>query len=367
MEQLNLQPVKTKSAQPVFSQVLNQFEFILEQDVAALEDKLAKFVDAPFCVAVSDAASGIALALRTAGIGAGDRVLCAALGCAVPVQGIMLAGAAPIFVDVNPNTYTVDPFCVEYALGKLARSEEKMPRALIATDLFGAPCHYGQLEEVCRQRGMTLIEDFTGAFGARFAGGQAGNFGRFSVASFASPSPLDELGGGAVFCRDEEDARRLAGMRRVNRQEFIGELGTAIPCMSSTDTALINEKLEDVARQNQLRQKAAARYRKMLRGKVRMQQLVSEGESIYSQFVVALPRARARSLVSSRLYSMNIPCGAPVCGKQTGHSDWNRVMLINTLAVSDRLLSLPIHPYLSDHLVDYICECLMRAIDGGGF
>jgi len=336
-------------------------ELILGEEIRDLEKRLAVWVGAELCVAVSDAASGIALALKAAGIGKGDQVFCAALGCALPVQGILMAGALPVFVDINPNTYTADPFCLEYAINKLKRDCREIPRALIATDLFGAPCHLSELEQICESRGITLIEDMSGAFGARYRGRALGSFGRFSVTSFASPGLLAELGGGAVFCRNEEDAAQIAALRRAGRQQCMDE--SRIPYMGSADASLIWMRLESLGEEHLRRRKAAARYRENLMGKVRVQQMVEGGESVYSQMVVTLPGPGIRAQVTKYLFHMNIPSGLPLCGLQKSCNDWNRAMLINTHSLSDRLLALPIHSHLSRHVVDFICESLLSAID----
>ena len=137
----------------------------------------------------------------------------------------MLVGASPLFVDINPNTYTLDPYCLESTLNKLRRMGRPVPSALIATDLFGAPCNYAALEEICRSRGIAVIEDLSGAFGAEVNGRPTGSFGRFAVASFANPSPL-EVGGGAVFCQQDEDA---AGWNPAPNKTATGLEGPAIP------------------------------------------------------------------------------------------------------------------------------------------
>ena len=366
MEQLSLRPEELRDMETgtyALAEALlpEPMELILGEEICVLEKRLAAWVGTNRCVAVSDAASGMALALLAAGIGRGDRVICAALGCALPVQGILLAGASPVFADINPNTYTIDPFCLEYVLGNLKRNNEPPPRALIATDLFGAPCHYIELEKICQSRGMALIEDMSGAFGAKYLGRPAGNFGRFSVASFASPGPLEEMGGGAVFCRDPDDAQSVASLRRINRQQHI-EPGNHIPFMASADAALTKLRLDSLRDAHRRRRKAANHYRRVLTGKLRLQQVVEEGESVYSQLVVALPKAGNRAVVTKRLFQMNIPAGPPLCGMQSADTAWNRTMLTNTHALSGRLLSLPIHSHLNGPTVDFICDSLLSAM-----
>ena len=369
MEKLNFRHKAVQEAQKgsaaARALALEPVELILGKEVYELEKRLAAWVGAEHCVAVSDAASGIALALGAAGVGEGDSVMCAALGCALPVQGIMLAGGAPVFADINPNTYTIDPFCLEYALGKLGRNKLPIPRAIIATDLFGAPCHLTELEQICRARDIILIEDMSQAFGAKYLGRMAGNFGRFSVASFASGGPLEEPGGGAVFCRSQSDAAKISSLRRALSQQSI-ELGpdSRAPRIASADASLTCARLDNLEQEHERRRKAAARYRQNLAGKVRMQQTVEGGQSVYSQLVVALPKDVSRPAVAHRLFEMNIPGGPPLCGTQSADTEWNRTMLVNTRAVSERLLALPIHPHLSGPVVDFICCSLLEAIGG---
>ena len=338
-------------------------ELILGKEVYELEQRLAAWVGTERCVAVSDPASALALALRTAGVNAGDLVICAALGCALPVQGIMLAGGVPVFADINPNTYTLDPFCLEYALEKLRRNKYETPRALIATNLFGAPCHLTELEQICRSRGIELIEDMTASFGAKHHDRMCGSFGRFSVASFASPGPFDEPGGGAVFCRSQGDAEKISALRRTVSQQRI-DLGPDIrtPRIGSADASLTDMRLDGMEEEHELRRKAAARYRKNLAGKVRVQKLVDGGQSVYSQLVAALPKGADRPEVIRRLFELNIPSGPPLCGVQSADTEWNRSMLVSTRALAERLLSLPVHAHLNEQVVDFICQSLLEAI-----
>ena len=336
-------------------------DIILDEEIRALESHLAGWVGSSHCIAVSDAASGIALALKAVGVRKGERVIAAGLGCALPVQGILLAGALPVFADINPNTYTIDPFCVEYALGKIKRNGQPFPRALIASDLFGAPCHFAELEQLCNRYGIALIEDLSGALGSKYKGKHTGNFGRFSVTSFACPWPLMDMGGGAVFCRDEGDSAKIAALRRGSRQQRI-EPESRAPYINSADASLTRTRLDSLGEDHTRKEKVIARYRENLMGKMRMQQVLPGSESIYSQLIVALPKAESRASVISRLLKSNIPSGPPLCGQQTADSDWNRTMLANTHALAGRLLSMPIHPYLSGQVVDFICESLLESV-----
>ena len=335
-------------------------EAVLGEETGLLEQNLAEWVGAAHCVSVSDPVSGIALALKAAGVERGDRVICPALGCALPVQGVLLASATPLFADVNPDTYTLDPFRLEYTLGKLRSSGENMPVALIAVDLFGGPCHLAELEQVCQNYGIALIEDISGAFGASYLGRKVGSFTRFAVASFAAAGHLEEPSGGAVFCREKQDAAKVAALRCLCRQQSPTP-GCRMPYMRSADITLTHLRLESFEHEQAGRQKAAQRYRLNLADKVQLQQPMPGGESVYSQFVVALPGGQ-RQRVMQQLLRQGIPCAPPPCGVQTFSGCDRSDLLTNARLLSDRLLSLPIYPHLSVSLVDFICEELASAL-----
>lgn len=348
---------------PALAEMIND---ILNEDRPLLERRLARYTGAQHCVALSDPADGLAMALLATGVQPEDRVLCAAMGCTLPVQAIALAGCQPVYVDVNPNTYTIDPCCVEYSLRKLRRMGEAVPRVLIATDLFGSPCSYPALQTLCDREGITLIEDLSGALGARLEEQRAGSFGRFAVAAFGPPFLPEEPGGGVVFCREERDAFRLANLRNVEYQSNPGEHLPGVPAMRHTDAALIDAALEEFDSRLAKRRAVAEMYRNYLEAKVRLQQIAAGGQSAYSQLVVALPKAANRSSIVEKLRGQDIPCGAPACGVQTVHSDWNWVMLVNTMAVAERLLALPLHEHMRESTVEYICRCLLQALAGEG-
>ncbi|MCL2856364.1 MAG: DegT/DnrJ/EryC1/StrS aminotransferase family protein [Oscillospiraceae bacterium] len=335
-------------------------ELVLGEETRRLERSLASWVGAEHCVAVSDPVSGIALALKAAGVNSGDRVICPALGCALPVQGVLLAGGIPLFADVNPDTYTLDPFQLEYTLDKMRGEGEGVPSALIASDLFGGPCQLIELEQICESHGVTLIEDMSEAFGAEYLGRKVGSFVRFSVASFATNSLWDEPGGGAIFCRDEEDAVRVAALRRQCREQSL-QPRSRIPYMRSADVTLTHARLESFEQEQAGRQKAALRYHANLEGKVQFQQLIEGGESVHSQLVVTLPDQR-RGEVIQRLIGMGIPCNLPHCGIQTLSGYDSGELLANASILAGRLLCLPIYSHLNVKVVDFVCEGLLEAL-----
>lgn len=344
-----------------------QQDLISSQDTLELEGQLADYVGAERCISVESATSGLLFALKAAGIGSGDPVLCTTFSYFATAEIIRLAGGVPMFVDINPNSFSIDPFCLEYVIGRCIRSKQPIPKALIAVDLFGLPCNYDNLEEICERHSIILIEDMAESFGAAYHGRRTGSFGRMAVASFFPARSLSVLGeGGAVFCHNAQDAQRLQSLRRKVRLQ--GERGILCSGGSHLDTvqaSLVSEKLQIFDQELEYRRMVAKRYRERLTGSVKMQ-IIGEGyDSAYTQFVLSLPNAAARENMIEGLQQHHIPCcaynPAPVL-LQHSRQNWDRVALVNTQSVAQRLATLPIHPYLSNRIVDYICDHILELV-----
>lgn len=372
MEQVDLQRLyKRVDLEPptAYEWAQQTVQMIFDEDVRGLEERLAAYVGAADCVALSGPADGVALALRAAGAGEGDAVLCTALESAHVVQGIERVGATPLFADLNPNTYTMDPYCLDYALGKLRRGDKPAPKALVATGLFGMPCNFAELGALCRREGIVLIEDMGDAFGARAGGARAGSLGRYAVASF-SRSGAAEDGGAAVFCRNARDREKLRVHRPcaqlvMHPEEY--EDGRRAPRPDGArrdrmEAGVVRAQLEEYDEHRKMREQVAQQYARRLKGAVRLQRPTPDALGAWTQLVVALPSAALRDGVLRELHGRGIPCTVPQLAPLAGGGEWNAVMLVSTMALAGRLVSLPIHPYLSGHVVEYICDSLMEAV-----
>lgn len=332
------------------------FTIDAEREIKFLERRLAAYVGAKQCVLTPSGTAGLLTALRAAGVADGDGVMCTAFSFFSTAEIIALAGAVPVLVDTNPNTFNIDPYCIEYVLKKCDRTKAKLPKALVAGDLFGLPCDFDAIEEICARYDITLIEDMSGAFGASYKGRKSGGFGRFSVASFFPARPLGGIGdGGGVFCRSRSDADLVTTLRGKNydRQPF-----------DFVQASLAGEKLSNYSDEMARRQLVAARYRDNFKGYVKVQHVGDDYISAYTQFVVALADSHQRENVIEALGESHIPCSIPHCARREQSADaWERVVLTNTQQAAQRLLALPMHPYLSIHVVDFICECVMMAAE----
>lgn len=325
-----------------------------------LESSLADYTGAAHCVTTFSGTTGLMMALRAAGVRDGDGVLCSAFSFFATAEIIVLSGAVPVLVDTNPNTFCIDPYCLEYVLKKCTRTKQPMPRALVAADLFGVPCQFDAISDICERYGVEVIEDMSGAFGALYNGQKTGNFGRFSVASFFPARPLGGIGdGGGIFCRTREDAELL---------EHLRDTGYSPHAFDMVEAEVISEKLKIYDEELARRQVVAARYRDNFSGYVKVQQVPENCESAYTQFVIALADCGQRERVMDALREKHIPCSVLHCvqGERLPKSEWERVILTNTQTAAQRLLALPMHAYLSNHVIDYICESVMETVERHG-
>lgn len=184
--------------------------------VDAFERELAEMVQVPHVAALSSGTAALHLALRLAGVGPGDEVICPTLTFVATASPITYLGARPIFLDVSPKTWTLDPGLLEDELAERARTG-KLPAAVIAVDLYGQCADYDALSAVCDRYGVPLIEDAAEALGATYHGRPAGSFGQAAVFSFNGNKILTTSGGGALVSNDPgwiEKARFLATQAR---------------------------------------------------------------------------------------------------------------------------------------------------------
>jgi dTDP-4-amino-4,6-dideoxygalactose transaminase len=184
--------------------------------VDAFEKELASLVGVPYAAALSSGTAAIHLALRLVGVGPGDTVICPTLTFCATANPIIYQGAAPIFIDADPATWNMDPDIVSDVLRDLAR-RDRLPKAVLAVDLYGQCADYARLLDICSAYGVPLIEDAAEALGASYQGKMAGSFGKCGVFSFNGNKIITTSGGGMLVSHDSrliEQARFLATQAR---------------------------------------------------------------------------------------------------------------------------------------------------------
>ncbi len=346
--------------------VAEESRFIGGAEVAQLEERLAEYVGAKRCITCGSGTDALTLMLAAAGIGRGDAVFVPDFTFFATAEAVSRTGAAPLFVQPERDTFNLSPIALRRAIAK-AREEGVRARAILAVDLFGLPADWPQLEEIAAENGLLLFEDAAQGFGGEADGRRACSFGLAAATSFFPAKPLGCYGdGGAVFTDDEGLAELVRSLREHGRGENKYE-NLRVGCNSRLDTvqaAVLLAKLEAFRRYELAAvRRAAALYTDGLRGLRATLKTPCQPPGCrpaWAQYTVRFSGPEERESAMKRLRAAGVPfaiyyprpvsrqeaygCGAP---EQTV-SDW----------LCERVLSLPIHPYITDSEIERVCAAL---------
>jgi dTDP-4-amino-4,6-dideoxygalactose transaminase len=323
--------------------VLNSGRYILGSEVAKFESEFAEYLGISYAVGCGSGTDALVLAMRTLDIGRGDEVIVPSHTATATVAAVALAGATPVFVDVEPDFYTLDP-------GAVIEACTERTKAVIAVHLYGQAADMDALLATTRARGIRLIEDCAQAAGAEYRGHKLGTLGDISCFSFFPTKNLGGMGdGGAVVCHDPELAARLRRLRQYGWDESrISREPGMNSRLDEVQAAILRVRLRYLDVDNSLRRQQAARYRGELSGfPVGLPDERDGALHVYHLFVIRTPDRDAlqRHLESSAI-SPGIHYPVPV-HRMPAFDDGSR--LLTTEALVREILSLPIFPGLEEN------------------
>ena len=345
--------------------------FIMGKPVKELEAELAAYVGVKHCVSCANGTDALTLALKTWGIGKGDAVFVPDFTFFSSAEVVSLEGATPVFVDVDKDTFNLDAADLEEKIGETVAKGELTPKVIITVDLFGLPADYPRIRKIADTYRLLILEDGAQGFGGEISGKKACGFGDISTTSFFPAKPLGCYGdGGAVFTDNDEWAALLDSYRVHGKGQFKYD-NVRIGMNSRLDTlqaAVLKIKLKafreyEVADIN----RAAARYTEKLQGKVKTP-VVPEGYySSWAQYTIRLDSKEQRDALQAVLKEQGIPTMVyypTPTHDQTAYK--NLKVPVGSCPVAEQLchtvLSLPIHPYISEEDIDSVCEGILTFI-----
>ena len=343
--------------------VLDHGQFVNGPEIAELETRLTDFCGAGDCVGLSSGTDALLVALMAAGVGPGDRVLVPAFTFPATAEVVLLTGATPVFVDVEAETTNISSATVRAALEKA--SDGAAPKALIAVDLFGLPADYSELEPLCDERGMLLIDDAAQSFGAQDNGRRVGTLAPVTATSFFPAKPLGAYGdGGALFCRDAEDGVLYRSIREhgQGKERYdVARVGLNAR-LDSFQAAVLLVKLDVFAEELERREALAQRYDRCLEqiGGVSLPARRGGVQSAWAQYTIQVDD---RDEVRAELDAGGVPTAVyyprPLHFQPAyvDHGDGPGSLPVAE-SVCERVLSLPMNPYLEDADVDQVCAVL---------
>lgn len=350
-------------------EVINSTSFILGKQVKELEEKLAEYAGRKYCVTCGNGTDALVLALKAMNIGSGDAVFTADFTYFASAGCISLVGATPVPVDIDLRTFNMSPEALEKQIEKVLNEGKLHPAAIIPVDLFGQPADFEKIIPIADKYGLKVLEDAAQGFGGSINGKRACSFGDVSATSFFPAKPLGCYGdGGAVFTDDEAMDARLRSLRANGRSPVDKYDNIEVGQNSRLDTlqaAILLPKLKafdeyEVDAVN----KVAAWYTERLEGKV-VTPAVPEGFiSSWAQYTILLPSKEKRDELQKKLKEHGIPSmiyyprGIHQQGayKELNLSDADYP---NTIEAAGRVLSLPMHPYLTEAEVLEITEIIL--------
>ena len=358
------------------ARVLDHGRFIQGPEVDALEEKLAAFAGVAHCVGVSSGTDALQVAMMAEGIGRGDAVFLPAFTYTATAEVPLVLGATPVFVDVEEATFNLDLADLERRVGLVAREGRLRPRAVVGVDLYGLPADWPAIRTLCDRHRMFALDDAAQAFGARLHGKRLGGWADATACSFYPTKTLGCYGdGGAILTDDAERAALYRSLRThgegASRYEVL-QIGMNAR-LDSIQAAILLEKLTLLEGELAARTRAAGWYAERLGPPVAAPKETPGSESAWGIYSVLLPDAAARDRAQSALRAAGLPSAIyypKPLHEQPAYRAAHASALVGgpppPLPVSEdlcaRVLSLPMHPYLTEAQVARVADAVMSAV-----
>jgi UDP-2-acetamido-2-deoxy-ribo-hexuluronate aminotransferase len=357
------------------ARVLDHGAYIMGPEVKTFESRLAVFGQAEKAISCANGTDALALPLMAWNVGPGDAVFCPSFTFAATAEVVPWVGASPVFVDISPDTYNIDPQKLEAAIEAVKRGGALTPKVVIAVDLFGQPADYPAIRAICDRHGLKLIADSAQGFGCTLNRLHPLHWADVTSTSFFPAKPLGCYGdGGAVLTNDSTLAELMDSVRvhgKAVKSDLDGKsfdhdpkyLNMRIGMNSRLDTlqaAILVEKLAMFPEEIELRNRVAARYEEGLSGYARTPQVIDGGVSVWAQYVIEHDdrdrlaiHLKAQGVPSMVYYPVPIHHQPPYRNYPQGPGG---------LDVTDDkikiVLALPMHPYLPEADQDIIIQAI---------
>lgn len=348
------------------AKVLDEGKYIMGPQVAELEKQLAAFCGAKRSLSCANGTDALQLALMALCIKAGDAVFVPSFTFAATAEVVPLVGGTPVFVDVLPDTFNMDPESLKRAITH-AKSLGLKPACVIPVDLFGLPADYDVLIAIARENGMKVIGDSAQGWGGVYKGRVTGSLCDISTTSFFPAKPLGCYGDGGALFTDDNELAMLIDSFRVHGKGSHKYYNERIGLNSRLDTlqaAILLEKLAIYPDEIEARQRVAQRYTAALSGHYESPFIPEGLKSIWAQYTLKTKSTAEREAFQKRASAAGVPTVVyyPVpLHQQNAYRDFPGDPA--GLSVSDdlagRVISLPMHPYLTAEVQDRIIAAVI--------
>lgn len=346
--------------------VLAHGQYILGPEVAELEEKLTAFTGAKYCITCANGTDALQIAQMALGIGPGDEVITPGFTYIATAETVALLGAKPVYVDVDPRTYNLDPSLLEAAI-------TPRTKAIIPVSLYGQCADFDAINSIAIKYGIPVIEDAAQSFGATYKGKRSCNLSTIACTSFFPSKPLGCYGdGGAIFTNDDELAKVLRQIARHGQERRYQHVRVGVNSRLDTlQAAILLPKLDILEEEVTLRGQVAAHYSERLQAIggdifvsngasniIAIPHIEPHNTSTYAQYTV---RVHDRESVQEKLYKAGVPTAVhyPIpLNKQPAVADRTAILPVGD-EVAEQVMSLPMHPYMDAEVIQRIVQSLV--------
>ena len=352
--------------------------YIMGPQVRELEAQLAEYVGVKHCLTCANGTDALTLGLKAWGIGPGDAVFVPDFTFFSSAEVVSLEGATPVFVDVHEETFNLDASDLELAIQRVLTDGQLKPRVIVAVDLFGLPADYKAIRAIADKYGLLILEDGAQGFGGTIDGKRACSFGDIATTSFFPAKPVGCYGdGGAVFTNNDEWAALIESYRVHGKGQFKYD-NVRIGLNSRLDTvqaAVLQVKLKAFAEYElDTINVAADRYSERLKNIVATPVIPAGFRSSWAQYTLRLKDKEQRDALQAALKAEGIPSMVyypKPMHLQTAFASLSfraerqavsRNLCPTATILCDRVLSLPMHPYLTEEQIDTVCTAVKNAL-----
>lgn len=334
--------------------VLDHGQYILGPEVAELEQRLGEFVGAKYCITCANGTDALQIAQMALNIGPGDEVITPGFTYIATAETVALLGAKPVYVDVDPRTYNLDPALLEAAI-------TPRTKAIIPVSLYGQCADFDAINAIAAKYGIPVIEDAAQSFGASYKGKRSCNLSTISCTSFFPSKPLGCYGdGGAIFTNDDQLATVLRQIARHGQDRRYHHIRVGVNSRLDTlQAAILLPKLEIFEEEIALRQQVADNYDRLLAeaGIETTPYIEPHNICAYAQYTI---RVQDRDALQARLKEAGVPTAVhyPIpLNKQPAVADAAAQLPVGD-EIAGQVMSLPMHPYLAPADQDAIVTAL---------
>lgn len=339
------------------ARVLNHGQFILGPEVEELEEKLAAYTGAKYCITVANGTDALQIAQMALNIGPGDEVITPGFTYIATAETVALLGAKPVYVDVDAKTYNIDPALIEAAI-------TPRTKAIIPVSLYGQCADFDAINQIAARHNIPVIEDAAQSFGALYKGRKSCNLSTISCTSFFPSKPLGCYGdGGAIFTNDPELAKVMQQISRHGQDRKYHHIRVGVNSRLDTiQAAILLPKLASLDKERSLRQIIADKYSQSLNemGVESTPIIHSHNQSIWAQYTI---QVKNRDQVISSLKAAGVPTAVyyPMpLNQQPAVADAKSRLPIGD-RIAQMVMSLPMGPYLMASDQDLVISA-MKAV-----